>query len=106
MLTLGSVSVVLLQPMKEDPAPGTKCRDKFLVQSVIITPDHDGNSLTDLWSAIEKEDKAGGVPAQIHEQKIRCTYLPAADDGSATGQNGGTFPIQEEEVSDELESQA
>ena len=90
---------VLLQPMKEDPAPGTKCRDKFLVQSVIITPDHDGNSHSELWSAIEKEDKAGGAPAQIHEQKIRCTYLPAADDGSATGQNGGTFPIQEEEVS-------
>ncbi len=85
--------------MKEDPAPGTKCRDKFLVQSVIISPDHDANPLTDLWSTIEKEDKAGASPAQIHEQKIRCTYLPAADDGSATATNGGTFPIQEEEVS-------
>jgi len=85
--------------MKDDPAPGTKCRDKFLVQSVIITPDHDGNSLSDLWSVIEKEDKAGTKPNQIHEQKIRCTYLPAADDGSATtATNGGTFPIQEEEV--------
>lgn len=25
--------------MKEDPAPDAKCRDKFLVQSVLVTAD-------------------------------------------------------------------
>ena len=34
--------------MKEDPAPGAKCRDKFLVQSVIITPEREGIQLSDL----------------------------------------------------------
>ncbi|GAA5978385.1 hypothetical protein JCM21900_003021 [Sporobolomyces salmonicolor] len=71
---------VLLQPMKEDPPPGAKCRDKFLVQSVIITPEREGVPLTDLWQVVEKEEKASGEkPGQIFEQKIRCTYLPAAD---------------------------
>ncbi|KAI5478715.1 vesicle-associated membrane protein-associated protein B [Pseudohyphozyma bogoriensis] len=75
---------VLLQPMKEDPAPGAKCRDKFLVQSVIITPEREANSLPELWAIVEKEDKAGDKEvASIHEQKIRCTYLAAAEDGAA-----------------------
>ena len=30
---------VLLQAMKEDPPPDAKCRDKFLVQSVLVTAD-------------------------------------------------------------------
>ncbi|GAA5912021.1 hypothetical protein JCM5296_007323 [Sporobolomyces johnsonii] len=68
---------VLLQPMKEDPPPGAKCRDKFLVQSVIITPEREGVAQTDLWQIVEKEEKE--KPGQIFEQKIRCTYLPAAD---------------------------
>jgi hypothetical protein len=31
--------IVLLQAMKEDPPPDAKCRDKFLVQSVLVTAD-------------------------------------------------------------------
>ncbi|SCV68144.1 BQ2448_265 [Microbotryum intermedium] len=81
---------VLLQPMKEDPAPGTKCRDKFLVQSVIVTPDKETAALPDLWAAVEKEDKASDRSI-IHEQKIRCIYLPAADEGGANG----TIPEEE-----------
>ncbi|GAA5980930.1 hypothetical protein JCM5350_004769 [Sporobolomyces pararoseus] len=72
---------VLLQPMKEDPPAGTKCRDKFLVQSVVITPERENIPLTELWGVVEK-DKASAADGvnQIHEQKIRCTYLPAADE--------------------------
>ncbi|GAA6037630.1 hypothetical protein JCM8097_006151 [Rhodosporidiobolus ruineniae] len=73
---------VLLQPMREDPPPGTKCRDKFLVQSVVITPDREGLALPELWQSVERDDKARvaeGGQSQIHEQKIRCSYLPAAD---------------------------
>lgn len=57
--------------MKEDPEPGAKCRDKFLVQSVIITPERESTPFPDLWFAIEKESKAS-----IAEHKIRCVFLP------------------------------
>ncbi|GAA5847280.1 hypothetical protein JCM9279_000219 [Rhodotorula babjevae] len=75
---------VLLQPMKEDPAPGAKCRDKFLVQSIIITSEREDVPLAELWSVVEQEDKSRGEAAQsqIFEQKIRCAYLPAAEHGS------------------------
>ncbi|GAA5912606.1 uncharacterized protein JCM6883_005324 [Sporobolomyces salmoneus] len=71
---------VLLQPMKEDPPAGTKCRDKFLVQSVIITPERENIPLTELWGVVEKDKDSTNRIDQIHEQKIRCTYLPAADE--------------------------
>jgi hypothetical protein len=63
---------VLLQPMKEEPPTSAKCRDKFLVQSTIITPEREATSLSDIWGLVEKEDKSA-----IHEQKIRCAFLPA-----------------------------
>ena len=31
--------VVMLQALKEDPPLNTKCKDKFLIQSTIITPE-------------------------------------------------------------------
>lgn len=103
--------------MKEDPAPGAKCRDKFLVQSVVVTLDRESLPLAELvcpfpssssiedandpgnlkqWATVEKEDKASSdKPSLIHEQKIRCAYLPAAEDGT----NGANGTIHEEEVS-------
>jgi hypothetical protein len=85
---------VLLQPMKEDPAPGTKCRDKFLVQSVIITPERESTPLPDLWKQLEDAERArtDGGASEIHEQKIRCAYLPAAESDVAHS------PIPEEAV--------
>ncbi|KAH8925720.1 VAMP-associated protein [Atractiella rhizophila] len=65
---------VLLQPMREDPPPGAKCRDKFLVQSAII-PDPTETRLPEIWQAVEREGKEG-----VHEQKIRCQYLPPVDE--------------------------
>jgi hypothetical protein len=35
-LELTSTCVVVLQPMREDPPPDARCRDKFLVQSVLM----------------------------------------------------------------------
>ena len=40
--------IVLLQAMKQEPAPGTKCRDKFLVQSVSITGDKEFASVASI----------------------------------------------------------
>lgn len=78
---------VLLQPMKEEPAPDAKCRDKFLIQSAIITPDIETRSLQDLWALVEADAKAGKEGA-IHEQKIRCAYLAPVEETGLEGSNG------------------
>lgn len=40
------IVLVLLQAMREDPPPDARCRDKFLVQSIAITPERDLGSIT------------------------------------------------------------
>ncbi|KAF2692260.1 VAMP-associated protein [Lentithecium fluviatile CBS 122367] len=69
---------ILLQAMKEDPPPDAKCRDKFLVQSVLVTADKEFANVASLWSNIEQTSKAS-----IQERKIRVIFLPA-DDVEAT----------------------
>ncbi|OTB09102.1 hypothetical protein M426DRAFT_316395 [Hypoxylon sp. CI-4A] len=59
---------VILQAMKQEPPPDTKCRDKFLVQSVAITGDKEFANLASIWDAIEK--------SAIVERKIRVVFLP------------------------------
>ncbi|CAG8670420.1 7604_t:CDS:2, partial [Ambispora leptoticha] len=82
-----SVSVqVILQPMKEDPPPDFKCKDKFLVQSVAITPDRETLNLPELWAITEKQSKE-----LIKESKIRCVYLPAP--GTVQAVNQPTSPV-------------
>ncbi|RVD85706.1 uncharacterized protein DFL_004017 [Arthrobotrys flagrans] len=63
---------VLLQAMREDPPPDFRCRDKFLVQSVLITADQEFANIASVWSSVEKLGKE-----HIQEKKIRVTYLPA-----------------------------
>ena len=36
--------------MREDPPPDARCRDKFLVQSVAITPERDLGNVTAIVS--------------------------------------------------------
>ncbi|KAI3326041.1 VAMP-associated protein [Xylariaceae sp. AK1471] len=72
---------VILQAMKQEPAPGTKCRDKFLVQSVAITSDKEFANLASIWDTIDK--------SSIQEKKIRVAFLdpkgsPTADSAIAT----------------------
>ena len=43
-------SIVLLQPMKEEPPLSIKCKDKFLVQSMFISPENETKNLTDIVS--------------------------------------------------------
>ncbi|KAI1418684.1 VAMP-associated protein [Hypoxylon sp. FL1857] len=59
---------VILQAMKQEPPPDTKCRDKFLVQSVAITGDKEFANLASIWDAIDK--------SSIQEKKIRVVFLP------------------------------
>ena len=73
--------------MKEDPPLDAKCRDKFLVQSVLTTSDNADN-VASIWQNVEKTAKAS-----IQERKIRVNFLPA-DPGSAV--NGVTTHPEEE----------
>ncbi|RYP43636.1 hypothetical protein DL768_009835 [Monosporascus sp. mg162] len=59
---------VILQAMKQEPPPDTKCRDKFLVQSVPITSDKEFVNLSSIWDNIEK--------SAVQERKIRVVFLP------------------------------
>ncbi|KAL4073145.1 PapD-like protein [Scleroderma yunnanense] len=63
---------VMLQPMKEEPPLSTKCKDKFLIQSTIITPEKETKDLQDIWSATN----VTGEEWKVHQQKLRVVYLP------------------------------
>lgn len=65
---------VLLQPLKEEPPLNAKCRDKFLIQSAIISADKETLPITEFWSMQEGEKDS------ISEHKIRCAYLPASSE--------------------------
>ncbi|KAK1970286.1 MSP domain-containing protein [Colletotrichum eremochloae] len=68
---------VLLQAMKQEPPLDTKCRDKFLVQSVPITADKEFASIANI---LDQTDKS-----TVIERKIRVNWLPAEDQSSASG---------------------
>ena len=38
----------MLQALKEEPPLNTKCKDKFLIQSTVITPEKETMSLADI----------------------------------------------------------
>ncbi|KAJ4294450.1 phosphatidylinositol-binding protein scs2 [Kalmusia sp. IMI 367209] len=80
---------ILLQAMKEDPPPDAKCRDKFLVQSVLVTADKEFTNVASLWSNIEQTAKSS-----IQEKKIRVVFLPA-DDVTATPKTNGAAHYRE-----------
>ncbi|KAJ1720938.1 phosphatidylinositol-binding protein scs2 [Coemansia erecta] len=61
---------VVLQPMKEDPPVNSKCRDKFLVQSIAITREMDTMTISEIWTMAEGEAKD-----IINEKKLRVKYL-------------------------------
>lgn len=65
--------------MKEDPPLDAKCRDKFLVQSVLTTPDNTDN-VANIWQNVEKTAKSS-----IQERKIRVNFLPASAGAAVNG---------------------
>lgn len=75
--------------MKEDPPLDAKCRDKFLVQSVLMKSD-DVSNVAAIWADIEKTAKSS-----IQERKIRVNFLPA--DAGASGVNGVSASTRQEE---------
>lgn len=79
---------VLLQAMKEDPPADAKCRDKFLVQSVVI-PDPSVTNVTQIWQSVEATAKGS-----IQEKKIKVSFLPA-------GAHTNGFTSSERAISEE-----
>ncbi|KAI9502093.1 PapD-like protein, partial [Coemansia spiralis] len=54
----GRIDPVVLQAMKEEPPADFKCRDKFLVQSIQISPEMDAMPMTELWAMVEREARS------------------------------------------------
>ncbi|CAO3672637.1 unnamed protein product [Umbelopsis vinacea] len=69
---------VILQPLKEEPAAEFKCKDKFLIQSIALTPETENVSLADLWTSLEN-----GPKDKIHQKKIRCAFLTETEEQTA-----------------------
>jgi len=65
---------VILRPMKEEPPPSAVCKDKFLIQSTLISAEQESISLRDIWS-VSREDEFAG--SRVHHQKLRVTHLPS-----------------------------
>ncbi|KAL2118556.1 hypothetical protein VTJ04DRAFT_8216 [Mycothermus thermophilus] len=64
---------VLLQAMKAEPPLDAKCRDKFLVQSVLVTMERERETMAKIWEMVTKAD--------IQEKKIRVSWLPPLNAG-------------------------
>ncbi|KAG2153122.1 PapD-like protein [Suillus bovinus] len=63
---------VMLQPMKDEPPLSTKCKDKFLIQSTLITPEKETRDLQEFWNA----QAGAGDEWRVYQQKLRVVYLP------------------------------
>lgn len=63
---------VMLQAMREEPHLSMKCKDKFLIQSTIITPDKETMALQDIWASSDANEEG-----KVYQQKLRVAYLPA-----------------------------
>lgn len=68
---------VLLQAMKAEPPLDAKCKDKFLVQSVPISPEHEFANPGAVWQ--DDIDRS-----LIQEKKIRVIYLAADGTGASS----------------------
>ncbi|KDQ62304.1 hypothetical protein JAAARDRAFT_121704 [Jaapia argillacea MUCL 33604] len=61
---------VMLQAMREEPPLSAKCKDKFLIQSTIISPEKETMNLNDIWNATGDSEET-----KIHQHKVRVVYL-------------------------------
>jgi hypothetical protein len=92
---------ILLQAMKEDPAPDAKCRDKFLVQSVLVTADKEFTNVGSLWAHIEQTAKSS-----IQEKKIRVLFLPADADAASNSTPARTNGVSRDSMLSSPQSEA
>ncbi|EIE78539.1 hypothetical protein RO3G_03243 [Rhizopus delemar RA 99-880] len=60
----------MLQAYREEPPADFKCKDKFLIVSVLIEGELESLSLGDIWNRVETKEKGA-----IHQQKLRVEYV-------------------------------
>lgn len=72
--------------MKQEPAPDARCRDKFLVQAVMIPADQEFTNVADIWDGVPKEE--------INEKKIRVSWLPAGQTATEESINHVVTPAR------------
>jgi len=64
---------VMLQPLKEEPPLNAKCKDKFLIQSTLITAEKEQKPLQEIWTIPEgNTDEVN----KVHQLKLKVVYLP------------------------------
>ncbi|KAG6857151.1 hypothetical protein H0H87_008721 [Tephrocybe sp. NHM501043] len=63
---------VMLQALKDEPPMNAKCKDKFLIQSTLITAEKETMNLADIWNVADTTEEG-----KVHQQKLRVTFLPA-----------------------------
>jgi len=78
---------VILQGMKEDPPLGAKCKDKFLVQSMNITPDMVNTSFGGMWSQAE----ADPTSHKVYSERIKVVFLPPEGETEVPAPHDTTF---------------
>ncbi|KAI9354155.1 PapD-like protein [Pilaira anomala] len=61
---------IILQPLKEEPGPDFKCKDKFLVQTAPIQESFEQADVASMWSHVESVEKAS-----MHQHKIKCVFV-------------------------------
>ncbi|PBK97584.1 VAMP-associated protein [Armillaria gallica] len=66
---------VMLQAMKEDPPLNAKCKDKFLIQSTLITPEKESKALHDILSFQWNIPEGANDEAKVFQQKLKVAYL-------------------------------
>lgn len=89
----GQVTVsVIFQALKEEPAADAKCRDKFQIQSVLISATQETESVSELWQNTERQAKD-----QIKERKIRCAYGPVVNGLGGAGKPMPPVPSSPQE---------
>ncbi|KAI8883909.1 PapD-like protein [Backusella circina FSU 941] len=61
---------IILQALKKEPEPGFRCKDKFLILSILVDEKLEGLGLTDLWTRVE-----GQMKSSVSEKKLRCNFI-------------------------------
>ena len=74
---------VILQPLREDPPPDYKTKDKFLVQSCAVPDALIHLQPAEILASVERDARE-----QLHEQKLKCVFLPATQESIARAQQG------------------
>ncbi|EJU03167.1 PapD-like protein [Dacryopinax primogenitus] len=64
--------IISMRAYEQDPPAGIICKDKFLIESVMIRPADEGDLLSELWAGA----KQAPLKYDFRSQRLGVTYLP------------------------------